>query len=179
MPAQTDPFNYELWGFVQIYIRDGFIGNLNLRQEQIQKKEKGILKVYTIPVGQGDSSMIVCPGKNSDVTFIDMGSENHALTKERFGSSVMDFTENGKRIKHIFFTHPDSDHINYFLGATGLFQKLIKSPDLREEIGESRVKIKIHIGTLANWGSLPNNANENQRAEDAPETNAADENQDE
>ena len=43
-----------------------------------------MVKIVTIPVGQGDSTLIECPGLNGDVIMIDMGSTHHALKKDKF-----------------------------------------------------------------------------------------------
>ena len=81
------------------------------------------VKVFTIPVGQGDSTVIKC--SNGDITIIDMGCHGGCamnnvgeyvdlLLSKRFLNG--DFT----RLKHVFLTHPDIDHMNYAHDSVGM-----------------------------------------------------------
>jgi hypothetical protein len=73
-------------------------------------KGRDSVRVITIPVGQGDSTLIECPPKFDSsgqmvnkgfMTLIDMGSTKEALTRADFVSHVMAYTEGGARQSHI------------------------------------------------------------------------------
>ena len=99
-------------------------------------ENQGYVKVVTIPVGQGDSTLIQCPGTDGDMTLIDMGADHFALSKDTYIKQVLAHT--GVHLKHIFLTHPDLDHISHGLGDDGLIKK----------IGSS---VKVYIGRKVGW----------------------------
>ncbi len=75
------------------------------------------LQLYSIYVGQGDSSFIILPNKTS--ILIDTGTEEYA---EKFCyelESVME-ANNIEKIDYMFLTHPHSDHIG---GALKVFEQ--------------------------------------------------------
>jgi len=118
------------------------------------------VRVVTIPVGTGDSTMIECP--NGDITFIDMGAlssqsaSNVGVNREDFVNEVMRHTNNGKRLKHIFLTHPDEDHISFTHPKSDvvtkqqedkyLLPKLVKTMQANQQN-----PINIHIGSKQFW----------------------------
>ena len=90
--------------------------------------------------------MIECPtigGKKGYMTLIDMGTSYEALEKDYIVSQVMDYSNKGERLKHIFLTHPDIDHYNIgqFGKDEGLLQKLV----------QKKRKVEIHIGQEKYW----------------------------
>ena len=62
------------------------------------------------------------------MTLIDMGTSYEALTKEEFVKHVMEHSNNGEQLKHIFLTHPDVDHYNIgqFGEGKGKIPKVIR-----------------------------------------------------
>lgn len=117
------------------------------------------VRVVTLPVGQGDSAMIECPGTNGQygqnsnggITFIDMGSlrSTDAIDRISFVNEVMRYTDGGRRLKRIFFTHPDADHINFASPSTDL-----RNPEhlLPQLVKSKKAKnIDIHIGYEDIW----------------------------
>ena len=111
------------------------------RKLQHWHQNQGYVKVVTIPVGQGDSTLIQCPGTDGDMTLIDMGADHFALSKNTYVEQVLAHTGGGVRIKHIFLTHPDKDHISHGLSTAenvGLLNKIDSD-------------VKIYIGAKIGW----------------------------
>jgi len=119
------------------------------------------VRVVTIPVGTGDSTMIECPN-NGDITFIDMGAlssqsaSNVGVNREDFVTEVMRHTNNGQRLKHIFLTHPDEDHISFTHPNSGVVTKKQEDeyllPKLVKTIQANQQNpINIHIGSKKFW----------------------------
>ena len=109
------------------------------------------MKVVTIPVGQGDSTLIECPGPNGDMTLIDMGSDHFALSRKTYIKEVLDHTDNGARLKYIFLTHPDKDHISHGLDLNegdnvdheGLITKI--------KAAKADSSIEVYLGKKDGW----------------------------
>ena len=120
------------------------------------------VKVFTIPVGQGDSTLIECPNIGG-FTLIDMGSTNAALNKIVYVKHVLAYTGNGANLRHIFLTHPDADHINYGYvnNAKPNNFDILNPPQIKNlllpQLVEKRrniniqTKIEVHIGNEAMW----------------------------
>ena len=86
--------------------------------------------------------------EEGDMTLIDMGTDYEALKKDEIISALMEHSNEGKRLKHIFLTHPDADHYNMGLIGTGtngkgLLQQLVKEQMIH--------KVQIHIGKVDYW----------------------------
>ena len=121
---------------------------LSIQEDEMKRRKlqhwhqnQGYVKVVTIPVGQGDSTLIQCPGTDGDMTLIDMGADHFALSKNTYVEQVLVHTRDGSRLKHIFLTHPDKDHISHGLSAAenvGLLNKINSN-------------VKIHIGDRSGW----------------------------
>jgi len=127
------------------------------------KKIKPVnVRVTTLPVGQGDSTMIECADNNGNfgpeaggnITFIDMGStKSDTIQKNDFLKEVWDYTNAGKRIKRIFLTHPDADHVNW------AFTKELKIPNsMLTMLGNSKQNVEIHVGYRDMWTKVPASA---------------------
>ena len=58
------------------------------------------MEFHALPVGQGDCTMIRCPGPNEYIVIVDCGS-----------SGGNRFTP--QQVEQIIITHPDRDHFNY------------------------------------------------------------------
>ena len=75
------------------------------------------LNIYALPVGQGDCTVIQCPRTEGDdhsvITIIDAGSSKKTGFYENDLIHFLRLHENSVKIKSIFLTHPDEDHINY------------------------------------------------------------------
>ena len=110
-------------------------------QDEHIKHGSTIVKVVTIPVGQGDSTLIECPGPNGDMTLIDMGADEYALSKSTYVEQVLAHTGDGARLKHIFLTHPDKDHISHGLATQ-------ENDGLLNQINSN---VKIYIGKKDGW----------------------------
>lgn len=114
------------------------------------KPEHGKLKVYTIPVGQGDSTLIQCP--NGAISFIDMGCLGGCTMYgwEGYSKQMNTFFPTGdySQLKHVFFTHPDADHINYALETKTNGKP---SGGFLHKILNSNVNAEIHFGEKAGW----------------------------
>ena len=79
--------------------------------------------MFTLPVGQGDSTVIKCP--NGDISIIDMGCrggcEHMSITQYvKFIEThfLIDF-DSYSGLKQVFLTHPDADHINFAYDGKG------------------------------------------------------------
>ena len=130
-----------------VYLRNNYE---NIDEEIV----KSSVKVFTLPVGQGDSTIIECPNKNGlpgDITIIDMGATHHAYGRNAFIRDVKEFV--GNRIGHIFLTHADDDHINhgykrYRDKISGILVDLVRIP--------GHPKIKVHLNAEDNWSDAEN-----------------------
>ena len=62
------------------------------------------------------------------MTLIDMGTNYEALMKKDIIFELMEHSNQGEKLKHIFLTHPDTDHYNMgLIGTTeGLLQQLVE-----------------------------------------------------
>jgi len=80
------------------------------------------IKVYTVPVGQGDGTIIKCP--NGDITLLDMGNDmdmslinNHRGIDANVYMELLRQIGNDNwfnRVNKIFLSHPDLDHYSFF-----------------------------------------------------------------
>merc|ERR1712180_113309 len=89
------------------------------------------LEVYTVPVGQGDSTLIRCLD-GGEVSIIDMGCAiaGDCLKLLQYVSEIEEYLDQGqgldyRLLKRVFLTHPDYDHFSYawVRGGGGLLQK--------------------------------------------------------
>jgi len=84
------------------------------------------VQVFTIPVGQGDSTVIRCP--NGEISIIDMGCLGGCGITQADYINLIKTSVLGNdysKLKRVFLTHPDDDHLNYgyaysAAGASGL-----------------------------------------------------------
>jgi competence protein ComEC len=72
--------------------------------------ESGQLQVHFIDVGQGDSTMILCP--NGKTILIDAGSSAHGSPEDIRGYILELLDRRERRIDVLIVTHPDIDHYN-------------------------------------------------------------------
>src|SRR6218665_461465 len=78
----------------------------------------GLLHLYALPVGQGNSLVLQCP--NGDIAIFDLGSVSHATRGFWSTDEIKAFLQgHNNRIKNIVITHNDTDHYRYiqFIGA--------------------------------------------------------------
>ena len=101
----------------------------------------------TIPVGQGDSTVIRCPS-SGDISIIDMGCDGgcQGMSLEQYVTHIeTEFLGNDfKRLKKVFLTHPDDDHMNYG------YDKGIKE-GLLEKWLKKGVSLDIYLGDRDAW----------------------------
>merc|ERR1712126_758963 len=90
------------------------------------------IEIYTIPVGQGDGTIIKCPGEEGKITILDMGNSRNKrnFLQRGIDSKILIKFLNAiagdnweSKVDNIFLTHPDRDHISFF-------------EDIRKEIDE-------------------------------------------
>ena len=82
----------------------------------ITKPDPNALKVYALPVGQGDCTVIQCPSGN--IVPLDCGSSS-AGDNQMYPSDVEDFLQKEiNKVDVIVITHPDRDHFNYIPSIT-------------------------------------------------------------
>jgi len=139
-------------------------------QESVAEVQKSEVEVFTIPIGQGDSTVIKCPGPEGDISIIDMGCldpgngcrgmsvEKYVTLIERQflgrdDSRAADYS----RLKRVFLTHPDADHMNYgWVEGRGPNNKPTgqgTGAGLLEKWSQNRGnnKIDVHLGNKAPW----------------------------
>lgn len=76
------------------------------------RSNTGILRVYALPVGQGDCTLIVCPNGNAVV--YDCGTRTSQSQPIYTYADVQKFiTSNTKQVVAVIITHADVDHYNY------------------------------------------------------------------
>merc|ERR1719239_226633 len=103
-----------------------FRKNLCCSVVEDQDHKAAEVEVFTIPIGQGDSTVIKCPGPRGDISIIDMGCYDpgdgcRGMSVEEYvaeiGTQFLGRDLNGEfkwwRLKRVFLTHPDADHMNY------------------------------------------------------------------
>ena len=78
----------------------------------------GELLLLSLPVGQGDSTVIVCPEYDGKVVLVDAGSLRLFWSSTDVKSFLYSSTLNGKRslmdrLSTVIVTHPDVDHYSY------------------------------------------------------------------
>ena len=78
----------------------------------------GELRLLALPVGQGDSTVIVCPEYDGNIVIYDMGSTQQAWSADRVRSYLEESTINGERslmdrLTTIIISHAHTDHYNY------------------------------------------------------------------
>ena len=91
--------------------------NDTLEHDFIHGQEAGSLRIYSLAVGQGDCTILVCPA-NNDLFILDMGSVsssgNHALTKNDIQDLLKDYIKQHSKARiNIAVTHADNDHYNW------------------------------------------------------------------
>ena len=91
-------------------------GDVNGKEVHIKKSHDQIT-VLALAVGQGDSTLIICP--NNDLVIIDMGSSNsnspYVLNRTGVYNILVSYHNGNASSKfRIIITHPDKDHYNYF-----------------------------------------------------------------
>ena len=132
-----------------------------------QRERDKSVKVNTVPVGQGDSTVIECP--NGDISIIDMGcfvfgeggqsdgSDGCPMGRKGYAKFIeKTFLEEGySNLKHVFLTHGHADHMNYAYSGNGegLLEKW--SENWKAEGGD---KLDIYIGDKDGW-NLPSKKN--------------------
>ena len=104
------------------------MSNISLHNGEIGDEEEleivqlpdpdGRLHIYALPVGQGDCTVIQCPLADSVgrsvITIIDAGSSSDRIGfNEEEVVHFLRLHEETVKIKSIFLTHPDLDHIKY------------------------------------------------------------------
>lgn len=108
--AQANP------GAVQIRRADasGRFANLRMHQatDTVRTAQTGNLEVHFMDVGQGDSTLVLCP--NGKTLLIDAGNIGN---KEQVGIELRDYLleqlpHTQARIDTVVVTHPDRDHFN-------------------------------------------------------------------
>lgn len=109
------------------------------------------VEVWTYPVGTGDATLIRCP--RGEVSLIDMGSKSAVMDENDYVIRVWPEVEQG-RLKHIFFTHADEDHINYGLKpSNGKYWGLLADITAFDPTGATGT-IEIHIGKEDSWNGI-------------------------
>lgn len=69
------------------------------------------MEFHALPVGQGDCTMIRCPGPNEHVVIVDCGSSGgRRLSSQQVENYLRPYFD---QVVAIFITHPDRDHFNY------------------------------------------------------------------
>ena len=130
------------------------------------------MEVFTIPIGQGDSTVIKC--HSGDISIIDMGcldpggngcrgmpvEKYVTLIETRFlggGDGQLDYS----RLKRVFLTHPDADHMNYgWVEERGPNNKptgqgtgagLLEKWSQKSQNNELLVDLLVYLGNKAPW----------------------------
>ena len=127
-------------------------------EEAIQTRpagKPGKVEVFTIPLGQGDSTVIKCPGPNSDISIIDMGC--HGVCESMDIVQYVDLIETQflgndySRLKRVFLTHPHDDHMKFAWNGNmeGLLEKW--SAYYREYADEENALLDVYLGSLNGW----------------------------
>ena len=102
--------------------------------------------VFTIPVGQGDSTVIKCP--NGDISIVDMGCKGgcQGMSLQQYVIYIETeyFGNDYKKLKKVFLTHPDEDHMNYGYDEG-------KQVGLLVQWLEKGVSLDIYLGERAAW----------------------------
>lgn len=77
------------------------------------KRSSDDLKIYALAVGQGDSTILICP-ENNDLFIFDMGSVMHVMEPEYIQNVLLEYGKKyiSARI-NIVISHGDLDHYNY------------------------------------------------------------------
>lgn len=91
---------------------------------RIKPPSEYYLRVYALPVGQGDCTIIQCPKPSGNIVVVDCGSAHghHRFSAEE----VRQFLGNEiSKVVAIFISHPDKDHYSYLYQI--IWKKNIKS----------------------------------------------------
>lgn len=99
-----------------ISLSNGTKGYVHKSWSELLSSSQGRLQVHFIDVGQGDSTLVICPNDRS--ILVDSGSSaggNVDLVRD-YILEVLDQHE--RRINTLVITHPDSDHYNYIPDMT-------------------------------------------------------------
>lgn len=90
---------------------------ISLYLHNFSSLNKNTLQIFSMYVGQGDSSFVILPDKTS--ILIDTGTEEYA---DKFCGELSAIMENNgiEKIDYLFLTHPHSDHIG---GAIKVFER--------------------------------------------------------
>jgi len=129
----------------------------SVEEDQAVRAEE--VEVFTIPIGQGDSTVIKCPGEKGDISIIDMGCLDYlgtgcqSMSVEKYVEEIerqfLNFDYS--RLKRVFLTHPDEDHLNYGYSGSGegLLEKWSKWYQV--QTGESKLKLDVYLGNFKTW----------------------------
>ena len=117
------------------------------------------LKLFALPVGQGDCTVVVCPEDNGRVVIMDMGSSKPAWTP----AMVTEFLSqriNGAqslydRVSTIIISHGDKDHYNYI---NHVFPS--RPPALQDVFLGGNKTDYTNAGPVVNSGKVLNNGTE-------------------
>ena len=75
------------------------------------------LKLFALPVGQGDCTVVVCPEDNGRVVIMDMGSTKQewdpAMVTKFLSQGINGAQSLYSRVSTIIISHGDKDHYNY------------------------------------------------------------------
>ncbi|XP_013422193.1 uncharacterized protein LOC106182095 [Lingula anatina] len=99
----------------------------NAGDPTLSQVAENALRVYILPVGQGDATVIQCP-RSGHITFIDMGSISSKSSGYWKAAKVSRFLGSGiKKLRRVYITHADEDHVNMLqpvLNAHGLWSEI-------------------------------------------------------
>lgn len=121
------------------------IRNENDDQEKTDKISTKTLEIYFVDVGQGNCTLILCPG--GEKILIDCGSVS-AGSKETLGKPLRDFIRQhaADKLDFVLVSHPDIDHVSLL-------------PSLLAEV--KTIGTIVCGGELAEWGKGPGKAFKN------------------
>ena len=115
------------------------------------------LGVTTVPIGQGDSTVIHCPTSTGDVSIIDMGCfggcpdmtiKQYVHEIEFQFLAVTPGNQAGyRKLKRVFLTHADADHVNYAYDGKG--NGLLEKYERNWEQGVT--PLDVYIGNYQSW----------------------------
>ena len=107
---------------------EGGVATATIMDKNIRLNNE-VLNILTLPVGQGDSTIIKCPksnifiiidmGSSKGAGFVDLKGTQNLLKGEEYSTQVLNFIkDNNGQIKEIFLTHPHRDHLSFMAAFT-------------------------------------------------------------
>ena len=130
--------------------------------------------MFTIPVGQGDGTVIKCPNDDGYMSIIDMGQMNGKglvhkddliknLGLDEDGNGKLFWGKNICKLENIFLTHKDRDHTSFIPEILEKFKKECTKKlniYISGELTSYNKKLKDHLNNHHVWEAKADRGNE-------------------